>query len=122
MRWVASNIPQQHPGESRGQPLFVEELIRMLIDLGVLVCRNDHWQVIDQDPGKTYSELLSFSIPDSIQGVLAARIDLLSPTEKRVLQHAAVAGRTFWKGALAELSQEISPEALHLALESLKRK
>src|SRR6185312_11790041 len=54
--------------------------------------------------------------------VLAARIDLLSQTEKRVLQHAAVAGRTFWKGALADLSQEISPEALNLALESLLRK
>jgi class 3 adenylate cyclase len=108
--------------KAEGNPFFVEELIRMLIDLGVLVCQNDHWQVIKQDPGKTYSELLSFSIPDSIQGVLAARIDLLSPTEKRVLQHAAVAGRTFWKGALADLAQEISPEALNLALESLKRK
>ncbi|HEU5367734.1 MAG TPA: hypothetical protein VFU69_04700, partial [Ktedonobacterales bacterium] len=108
--------------KAEGNPFFVEEMIRMLIDLGTLICKNDRWQVVGQDPGKTYSELLSFSIPDSVQGVLAARIDLLSPTEKRVLQHAAVAGRSFWKGALADLSQEISPEALDLALESLKRK
>ncbi len=105
--------------KAEGNPFFVEEIIRMLIDLCILVCKNNRWHVADQDPGKTYSELLSFSIPDSIQGVLAARIDLLLPTEKRVLQHAAVAGRTFWKGALAELAQEISPEALDLALEGL---
>lgn len=108
--------------KAEGNPFFVEEIIRMLIDLCILVCRNNRWQVVDQDPGKTYSDLLSFSVPDSIQGVLTARIDLLSPTEKRVLQHAAVAGRTFWKGALANLSQEISPEALDLALGSLVRK
>ncbi|HLW01534.1 MAG TPA: adenylate/guanylate cyclase domain-containing protein [Ktedonobacterales bacterium] len=108
--------------KAEGNPFFVEEMIRMLIDLGTLVCKNDRWQVVDQDPGRTYSDLLSFSIPDSVQGVLAARIDLLSPTEKRVLQHAAVAGRAFWKGALADLAQEISPEALNLALESLIRK
>ncbi len=108
--------------KAEGNPFFVEEIIRMLIDLGTLVCKNDRWQVIDQDPGRTYNDLLSFSIPDSVQGVLAARLDLLSPTEKRVLQHAAVAGRTFWKGALADLAQEISPEALNMALESLIRK
>ncbi len=108
--------------KAEGNPFFVEEMIRMLIDLGMLVSRNDHWQVANQDPSKTYSDLLSVSIPDSVQGVLAARIDLLSPTEKRVLQHAAVAGRTFWKGALADLSQEINPEAFELALKSLVRK
>jgi class 3 adenylate cyclase/tetratricopeptide (TPR) repeat protein len=108
--------------KAEGNPFFVEEMIRMLIDLGILVCREERWQAVNQDPGKTYSDLLSFTIPDSIQGVLAARIDLLLPTEKRVLQHAAVAGRTFWKGALADLSQEISPEALDLSLESLVRK
>jgi class 3 adenylate cyclase/tetratricopeptide (TPR) repeat protein len=108
--------------KAEGNPFFVEEMIRMLIDLGTLVCKNDRWQVVDQDPGRTYNDLLSFSIPDSVQGVLAARIDLLSQTEKRVLQHAAVAGRAFWKGALADLAQEINPEALNLALESLIRK
>ncbi|HEY7350350.1 MAG TPA: adenylate/guanylate cyclase domain-containing protein [Ktedonobacterales bacterium] len=108
--------------KAEGNPFFVEEIVRMLIDLGILIRKSDRWQTVNQDPGKTFSDLLSFSIPDSIQGVLAARIDLLPPTEKRVLQHAALAGRTFWKGALANLSQEISPEALDLALESLVRK
>ena len=108
--------------KAEGNPFFVEEMIRMLIDLGVLICKDDRWQAVHQDPGKNYTELLSFTIPDSVQGVLAARIDLLSQTEKRVLQHAAVAGRTFWKGALADLSQEISPEELDLSLASLVRK
>ena len=105
--------------KAEGNPFFVEEIIRMLIDLGILIYRNGYWQVANQDPNSTYTDMLSFSIPDTIQGVLVARIDLLSPTEKRVLQHAAVAGRMFWKGALAYLAQEISAEAFNRALESL---
>ncbi len=108
--------------KAEGNPFFVEEIIRMLIDLGILVYRNGYWQVANQDPSSTYTDMLSFSIPDTIQGVLVARIDLLSPTEKRVLQHAAVAGRMFWKGALAYLAQEISAEAFKGALESLIHK
>ena len=108
--------------KAEGNPFFVEEIVRMLTDLGILICKGDSWQLANQDPNSTYSDMLSFSIPDTIQGVLIARIDLLSPTEKRVLQHAAVAGRTFWKGALAYLAQEISAEALDLALESLSHK
>ncbi len=108
--------------KAEGNPFFVEEIVRMLIDLQILVCKGDSWQLADQDTASSYTDVLSFSIPDTIQGVLAARIDLLPPTEKRVLQHAAVAGRTFWKGALAYLAQEMSAEVLTHALEELLRK
>ncbi|HEU5199445.1 MAG TPA: hypothetical protein VFU32_07400, partial [Ktedonobacterales bacterium] len=105
--------------KAEGNPFFVEEIIRMLIDRGILFCTGRRWQVIDQDPGSTYADLLSLSLPDTIQGVLAARIDLLSVTEKRVLQHASVAGRSFWKGALAHLAQEMNLDTLDLALQNL---
>jgi class 3 adenylate cyclase/tetratricopeptide (TPR) repeat protein/ribosomal protein L40E len=108
--------------KAEGNPFFVEEIVRMLIDRGILVCNGQRWQTVDQDPGQTYADLLSFSLPDTIQGVLAARIDLLSIPEKRVLQHAAVAGRTFWKGALTHLAQEMTPAPIDQALSQLLRK
>jgi class 3 adenylate cyclase len=108
--------------KAEGNPYFVEEIIRMLIDRGILVCNDDDWQVAPQDPDATFSVVVSAAIPDTIQGVLAARIDLLSQQEKRLLQHAAVAGRTFWKGALAYLAQEMNPDAFNQALEGLRRK
>lgn len=108
--------------KAEGNPFFVEEIIRMLIDRGILFSNGRRWQVIDQDPGSTYADLLSLSLPDTIQGVLAARIDLLSVTEKRLLQHASVAGRSFWKGALTYLAQEMNLDTLDLALQNLLSK
>lgn len=108
--------------KAEGNPYFVEEIIRMLIDRGILVCNDEEWEVAPQDPDTTFAAVVSAAIPDTVQGVLAARIDLLSQQEKRLLQHAAVAGRTFWKGALAYLAQEMNPEALNQALEGLRRK
>ena len=46
-------------------------------------------------------------IPDSVQALIAARIDLLPAREKRLLQHAAVVGRVFWHGALERLAPEL---------------
>ena len=50
------------------------------------------------------------SIPDSIQAVVAARIDLLPPTEKAALQAAAVIGRSFWRGPVRALLNGDSPD------------
>jgi class 3 adenylate cyclase len=77
---------------AEGNPFFLEEIIRQLIDAGVVVRDGDRWQAT--------SRLREVAIPDTIQGVLAARIDLLSPEEKRALQAAAVVGRVFWTGAV----------------------
>jgi tetratricopeptide (TPR) repeat protein len=46
---------------------------------------------------------LASSLPDTVQGVIASRIDLLPPEEKRVVQDASVVGRVFWAGAVARL-------------------
>src|SRR6185295_4450824 len=40
-------------------------------------------------------------LPETVQSLLAARLDSLEPLERRLVQHAAVVGRTFWEGALA---------------------
>jgi class 3 adenylate cyclase len=81
---------------AEGNPFFVEELIGMLIDRGLLVRRNGGWVLHELPP--------EFAVPDSIHAVLAARIDLLDSAEKSALQAAAVIGRTFWAGPIYELA------------------
>lgn len=82
---------------AEGNPFFVEELIATLVDREVLARSNSGW---------SFGELPSgFSLPDTVQAVLAARIDLLPPAEKAALQAAAVIGRTFWSGPVRELTE-----------------
>jgi class 3 adenylate cyclase len=87
---------------AEGNPFFVEELVAALIDQGVLERANGGW--VDRE---LQSEL---TIPDSVQAVLAARIDLLGPAEKAALQAAAVIGRVFWAGPVCELLEGTTPD------------
>src|SRR5437868_6540591 len=121
---------------AEGNPFFVEEIVRMLIDQKVLVKEDGSWRIGTQNEG-ILSELASPSappddtlidlhyvfplprVPDTIQGVLAARIDLLSQTEKLVLQHASIIGRTFWLSALFELAANLTPPILLETIDSL---
>jgi class 3 adenylate cyclase/tetratricopeptide (TPR) repeat protein len=80
---------------AEGNPFFVEELLATLIDRGLLRPDDGAW-TIEELPG-------DFEVPDSVQAVLAARIDLLEPAEKEALQAAAVIGRVFWPGPVYEL-------------------
>ena len=87
---------------AEGNPFFVEELIATLAGRGVLARANGGW---------SFSELpADFSVPDTVQAVLAARIDLLSRTGKSALQTAAVIGRVFWSGPVCELVEGADPE------------
>jgi class 3 adenylate cyclase/tetratricopeptide (TPR) repeat protein len=61
------------------------------------------------------------TLPATVQGLIAARIDLLPPTEKEVLHAAATIGRRFWPGAAAALTGR-APDELEEALASLERK
>jgi len=89
-------------GRAEGNPFFVEELVGTLIDRGVLARHNGTWSFGDLPAG--------FTVPDSVQAVLAARIDLLPPAEKAALQAASVIGRTFWTGPVYELVAGESPD------------
>jgi class 3 adenylate cyclase len=80
---------------AEGNPFFVEELIGNLIDAGVLQRENGSWRARDLPPG--------YTMPDSVQAVLAARIDLLGEVDKAALQAAAVIGRVFWPGPVRDL-------------------
>jgi ABC-type oligopeptide transport system substrate-binding subunit/class 3 adenylate cyclase len=81
---------------AEGNPFYVEELIKMLIEDGVIVLGEDHWWV-------ELERLAKVHVPPTLTGVLQARLDSLPPQEKTLLQRAAVVGRLFWDTALAEL-------------------
>jgi class 3 adenylate cyclase/tetratricopeptide (TPR) repeat protein len=99
---------------AEGNPFFLEEILRRLIDEGAIACEQGRWCAA---PG-----IDEIDLPDSVQGVLASRIDLLTPEDKRVLQAAAVVGRAFWREPLRLLTAGPLDEGFDLALEeSLRR-
>jgi tetratricopeptide (TPR) repeat protein len=107
---VASELPA-HIRElvvdrAEGNPFFVEEILGNLIDAGVLERRDGGWYAEGMPAG--------FEIPDSVQAVLASRIDMLPEADKAALQAAAVIGRVFWTGPVYELVEGLSPDLLAL--------
>ena len=84
-----------------GNPLYAEEFVRLLAERGELV-----------GPEK---------VPDSVQALIAARLDTLTPERKSLLQAAAVVGQVFWVGALAEMTEGDARE-IEQALHELSRK
>ena len=82
-----------------GNPLFCEEIVGMLIDRGVVRPGATGELVVD-------AQVEALAVPRTIQGLLAARLDVLTPEEKGILQDAAVVGRTFWLGALEHLRSD----------------
>ena len=87
---------------AEGNPFFLEEFLAMLVDQGVLERSDGGWSARNLPPG--------FPIPDSVQSLLASRIDLLSQTEKGTLQAAAVIGRNFWPSPLRDLLEGAEPD------------
>ncbi|HSH04126.1 MAG TPA: adenylate/guanylate cyclase domain-containing protein [Anaerolineae bacterium] len=72
---------------AEGNPLFVEEIIRMFIEQNYIYLIDDQWQA--------RADITAITIPDTLQSLLLARIDQLPPQTKHTLRIAAVIGRTF---------------------------
>ncbi len=99
--------------KAEGNPFFIEEILRMLIDGASLVQDEHAWHWVSSPP--------EIQIPDTIHGLLASRLDLLSPLEKRIIQVASVAGRIFWVGAILATSELSAVEAV-AALDRLQER
>jgi class 3 adenylate cyclase/tetratricopeptide (TPR) repeat protein len=80
---------------AEGNPLYAEEFVRMLVDRGLLVLEPDGWKL-------RASEV---PMPESVQGIIASRLDALAPEEKALVQAAAVVGRTFLPDAVAAVGR-----------------
>ncbi len=108
--------------KAEGNPFFVEEVIRTLIDSEYIVQENSHWRAT--------REIVNVTIPDTLTGVLSARIDRLPENTKHVAQTAAVLGRIFeyrtletvcGAAPLTERIEEIEPHLGVLTYEELVR-
>ena len=97
-------------GKAEGNPFFLEEIVRMLIEEGALVQEGARW--------RSTSRTVATPLPDSLLALLSARIDSIPQSEKRVLQEAAVVGKVFWTDPLERfVGEDVRP-----ALRSLERR
>src|SRR5207302_2458134 len=95
---LPDNVRARLLDKTEGNPLFVEETVRMLLEEGL-------------DGGDR--------IPDTLQALITARIDRLPAGQKILLQRGSVIGRTFWAGAIDHLSPEYDPDELEDMLDDL---
>jgi tetratricopeptide (TPR) repeat protein len=98
--------------QAGGNPLYAEEFARLLTDRGLLV---RHGRTLRLSPGQ------EIPFPETVQALVAARLDALPPERKALVQDAAVVGKVFWSGALAAISGRDQP-ALQAELDELERK
>ena len=111
---LPAEVQDRVVGAAEGNPLFVEEMLRMLIDDGLLRRDDGHWV-----PAVDLSEV---SMPGTIQALIAARLDRLETDERAVIQRASVVGKVFYWGAITELSPEEARGKVGGNLQTLARK
>ena len=101
---------------SGGNPLFTEQFVAMLIDRELLVRGNGGWEIVEDG---------EIPVPESIQSIIAARLDTLPPGRKALVHDASVVGKVFWSGTLAAMGaieERAAIEGLHeLARKELVR-
>jgi class 3 adenylate cyclase/tetratricopeptide (TPR) repeat protein len=83
-----------------GNPLYAEQFARLYVEGG---------------------SIDDAALPENVQGIIAARLDALSPDEKRVLQDAAIVGKVFWSGSVASLVGQ-APDDVDALIHMLERK
>ncbi len=110
---VPAELVARLPTSTDGNPLFVREVVRMLVDDRVLKRNNGEW-VMTVDPDE-------IEVPPTIQSLLAARVDRLHAEERSLLELASVVGKEFYRGALVALAPANVREGLDSHLESLRR-
>ena len=96
-----------------GNPLFLEETVRMLRDRGLV------------DPERWRSEEVGeLPVPTSVQGLISSRLDRLEGNDKRLAHNASVVGAIFWAGAVGHLGTEDGrpPPDPHGGLETLEQR
>jgi class 3 adenylate cyclase/tetratricopeptide (TPR) repeat protein len=102
---LIEDLPESIRGQilerSEGNPFYLEEVLRSLIDGGQVVRENEHWRAT--------RDILEATIPDTLAGVLSSRIDRLPDMTKRVAQTAAVIGRVFQHRVLESVCRAAPP-------------
>ncbi len=99
---------------AEGNPLFVEEMLAMLIDDGLLRLEDGAWRAVE--------DLADVTVPPTIHLLLAARLDRLDAEERGVIERGAVEGKVFHSGAVTTLSPQTARPQVGSRLLALARK
>jgi len=99
---MAAEVQAPLLAQAGGNPLYAEEYARMISERGVAPADGA-------------------ALPETVQGIIAARLDGLSAEEKALIQDAAVIGKIFWSGALAAMN-ELQRWTVEERLHALERK
>jgi class 3 adenylate cyclase len=99
---------------AEGNPLFVEEMLRMLVDDGRLVRDGEGWVAA--------GDLTDVHVPATISALLSARLDRLSAGDRAIIEAASVAGRDFHRGAVGALLPAAAQAGIDAHLRALTRK
>ena len=109
---IPADLQQPILERAGGNPLYAEEFVRLLKDRDLLERVGSSWQL---------KEGADVPFPESVQALIAARLDTLEPEAKSLLADAAVIGKVFWAGAVAAMGER-DPESVTLTLRELSRK
>lgn len=123
---ILRKLPQIPPAllelivrSAAGNPFYVEELVRVLIEDGIIVPGETTWQLRPR-------ELTRLRVPATLTGVLQARLDRLPELERVTLQQAAVIGDEFWDSAVQQINlaarNPFDRAQVSAALQSLERR
>jgi predicted ATPase/class 3 adenylate cyclase len=99
---------------AEGNPLFVEEMLAMLVDEGILARQDGAWIAV--------GDVSDVQIPSTITVLLASRLDRLDADERQILDRAAVEGKVFHWTAVQELSAPLAGDRVSASLMALVRK
>jgi class 3 adenylate cyclase/tetratricopeptide (TPR) repeat protein len=101
--------------QAEGNPYYIEEMIRMLVEDGILVKEEPVWHI---QPGR----LSDIRIPSTLTGIIQARLDSLPKQERTILQQASIVGRVFWDAAVTYINQgqALDEESIAHNLEALQ--
>jgi len=110
---LVENVRARVAEAAEGNPLFVEQMLSMLIDDGLVRREDGRWVAT--------GDLSRVSVPPNVFALLSARLDRLEPEERAVLERASVVGKVFYRGAVRELSSEQSRTRVDSHLMSLIR-
>jgi class 3 adenylate cyclase/tetratricopeptide (TPR) repeat protein len=99
---------------AEGNPLFVEEMLAMLIDDGLIRFEDGSWRSVE--------DLANVTVPPTIHLLLAARLDRLDAEERAVIERGAVEGKVFHTGAVTTLSPDSARPTVRSRLLALARK
>ncbi len=94
---VPDDLTKLIVGHAAGNPFYVEELVKVLVEAGVIVAGDPDWRV---DHGR----LAEIEVPSTLTGVLQARLERLPEDERTLIQQASVVGRVFWDQAIGYLN------------------